>query len=128
MQEQWGSSLSESDWPALIATDDGTLVEKGAAVRASVNTNEWLYTATTAAPAASVKIVVDVADLAGQVTDQVRRLSPIARPAALVLGQTGFPRRCDIKKLHHNGRGGNLADRNAKVPRCLVRHRANFPC
>jgi hypothetical protein len=48
----------------LIATDDGTLVEKGSAVPVPNSPNQWLYTATTAAPSASVKIVVDVADLA----------------------------------------------------------------
>ena len=54
----------------LIATEDGTLVEKGSAVRSSSNPNQWMYTATANAPASSVKIVVDVADLAGQVTEQ----------------------------------------------------------
>ncbi len=54
----------------LIATDDGTLVEKGAAVPVPNVPNQWLYTATAAAPSASVKIVVDVADLAGQVTEE----------------------------------------------------------
>ncbi len=54
----------------LIATDDGTLVEKGAAVPVPNAPNQWLYTATAAAPSASVKIVVDVADLAGQVTEE----------------------------------------------------------
>ena len=54
----------------LIATEDGTLVEKGSAVRSSTNANQWMYTATANAPASSVKIVVDVADLAGQVTEQ----------------------------------------------------------
>ena len=54
----------------LIANEDGTLVEKGSAVRSSTNPNQWMYTATANAPAPSVKIVVDVADLAGQVTEQ----------------------------------------------------------
>lgn len=53
----------------LIAADDGTLVEKGSAVRSTTNPNQWFYTATTTAPSASVKIVVDVADLAGQVVE-----------------------------------------------------------
>lgn len=52
----------------MIVADDGTLVEKGSAV-ASPNTNQWLYTTTSAAPSTSVKIVVDVADLSGQITE-----------------------------------------------------------
>jgi hypothetical protein len=52
----------------MIVADDGTLVEKGSAV-ASPNTNQWLYTTTGAAPSTSVKIVVDVADLSGQVAE-----------------------------------------------------------
>ena len=52
----------------MIVTDDGTLVEKGAAV-ATDAANQWLYTTTGTAPSASVKVVVDVADLAGQVTE-----------------------------------------------------------
>lgn len=53
----------------LIAADDGALVEKGSAVRSTTNPNQWLYKTTTTAPSASVKIVVDVADLAGQVAE-----------------------------------------------------------
>ncbi len=53
----------------MIVNDDGTLVEKGAAVVADQNTNQWLYTAKCAAASSSVKIVVDVADLAGQVAE-----------------------------------------------------------
>ena len=52
----------------MIVADDGTLVEKGSAV-ASPNSNQWLYTTTSAAPSTSVKIVVDVADLSGQVAE-----------------------------------------------------------
>jgi len=33
------------------------------------DTNQWLYTTTSAAPSTSVKIVVDVADLSGQVAE-----------------------------------------------------------
>ncbi len=51
----------------MIVNDDGTLVEKGTAVAGTANTNEWLYTTKCAAASSSVKIVVDVADLAGQV-------------------------------------------------------------
>ena len=53
----------------MIVNDDGTLVEKGAAVVADQNSNQWLYTTTCAAGSASVKIVVDVVDLAGQVAE-----------------------------------------------------------
>lgn len=52
----------------MIIADHGTLVEKGSAV-STPNTNQWLYTTTSAAPSTSVKIVVDVADLAGQVAE-----------------------------------------------------------
>jgi hypothetical protein len=53
----------------MIVNDDGTLVEKGTAVVGDANTNQWLYTTRQAATSASVKIVVDVADLAGQVAE-----------------------------------------------------------
>jgi hypothetical protein len=53
----------------MIVNDDGTLVEKGAAVAGNQNTNQWLYTTKNAAGSASVKIVVDVADLAGQLVE-----------------------------------------------------------
>jgi hypothetical protein len=53
----------------MIVNDDGTLVEKGTAVSGNGNTNEWLYTTKCAAGSSSVKIVVDVADLAGQVAE-----------------------------------------------------------
>ena len=53
----------------MIVNDDGTLVEKGTAVVGDANTNQWLYTTKNAAGSASVKIVVDVADLAGQVAE-----------------------------------------------------------
>jgi hypothetical protein len=54
----------------LIATDDGTLVEKGSATPSAQYDNQWLYTTTATAPSASVKIIVDVADLAGQITEE----------------------------------------------------------
>lgn len=54
----------------LIAADDGTLVEKGSAQLSPQNGSQWIYTTTATAPTASVKIVVDVADLAGQVTEE----------------------------------------------------------
>ena len=53
----------------MIVKDDGTLVEKGTAVAGNVNVNEWLYTTKCAAGSSSVKIVFDVADLAGQVAE-----------------------------------------------------------
>ena len=53
----------------MIVNDDGTLVEKGAAVVGDSMTNQWRYTTKNAASSASVKIVVDVADLAGQVAE-----------------------------------------------------------
>jgi hypothetical protein len=53
----------------MIVNDDGTLVEKGTAAPAGENTNDWLYTTKCAAGSSSVKIVVDVADLAGQVAE-----------------------------------------------------------
>ncbi len=51
----------------MIVNDDGSLVEKGVAAAADQDSNQWLYTTKCAAGSASVKIVVDVADLAGQV-------------------------------------------------------------
>jgi hypothetical protein len=60
----------------LVATEDGTLVEKGTAVRSSDNTSQWLYTTTATAPSSAVKIVVDVADLAGQVVEATEHTEP----------------------------------------------------
>lgn len=54
----------------LIADDNNTLVEKGQAVVSPTDPHVWVYTTTASAPSASVKIVVDVADLAGQVTEE----------------------------------------------------------
>jgi hypothetical protein len=53
----------------MIVNDDGTLVEKGTAVVSPSAANQWVYKTTAAAGSASVKIVVDVADLAGQVAE-----------------------------------------------------------
>ncbi len=53
----------------MIVNDDGTLVEKGEAAAADQNSSLWLYTTKAAAASASVKIVIDVADLAGQVVE-----------------------------------------------------------
>jgi hypothetical protein len=52
----------------LIVNDDGTLVEKGTAIP-TTDPNHWFYKTTAAAASSSVKIVVDVADLAGQVAE-----------------------------------------------------------
>jgi hypothetical protein len=57
----------------LIATDDGKLVEKGSATASPQNGNLWLYTTTATAPSAVVKIVVDVADMAGQITEETEQ-------------------------------------------------------
>jgi hypothetical protein len=52
----------------------GTVVEKGAAVVSSTDPRLWTYTTTAAAPTPSVKVVVDVADLAGQVVEETEHL------------------------------------------------------
>ena len=49
-----------------IANDDGTVVEKGSAVVSAQNPDQWLYTTSAAASSASVKVVVDAADLPGK--------------------------------------------------------------
>lgn len=54
----------------LIMDDDNVLIEKGQATVSPQDSHLWTYTTTTAAPSPSVKIVVDVADLAGQVTEE----------------------------------------------------------
>ncbi|APR88464.1 hypothetical protein A7982_13813 [Minicystis rosea] len=54
----------------LLTDDDDTVIEKGKAVLSAEDPHRWIYTATHAAPSASVKVVVDVADLAGQVTEE----------------------------------------------------------
>jgi len=59
----------------LIAAEDGTLVEKGAAVVSTENASLWTYTATAAAGAKAVKIIVDVADLTGHVTEKTQALA-----------------------------------------------------
>lgn len=53
----------------LIAADDGTLVEKGAAVQSATDVTQWTFTATVKASAKAVKIVVDAADLASHVAE-----------------------------------------------------------
>jgi hypothetical protein len=58
----------------MIVNDDGTLIEKGMAVSGNENPSEWLYTTKRAAGSSSVKIVVSVADLAGQVTEVTKHM------------------------------------------------------
>jgi hypothetical protein len=58
----------------LIATDEGVFIEKGTAVPHETEPNQWLYTTTARAPGSTVKVVVDVADLAGQVTEVTEHL------------------------------------------------------
>jgi hypothetical protein len=59
----------------MITTEDGVLVEKGAAVPSAGDPNQWLYTTIATAPSPKVKVVVDVADLAGQVVEQTQELA-----------------------------------------------------
>ena len=59
----------------LIATEDGNLVEKGSAIASANDGTLWTYTTTAAAPHSAVKIVVDVADLAGHVTEKTEALA-----------------------------------------------------
>lgn len=54
----------------LLTDDSDNIIEKGKAVVSAADPHRWVYTATHAAPSASVKVVVDVADLAGQVTEE----------------------------------------------------------
>ena len=53
-----------------VYTDAGVLVEKGAATQSATEPHLWSYHATTNAPSASLKVVADATDLAGQVTEQ----------------------------------------------------------
>ena len=53
-----------------ITLDDNTLVEKGQAVVSPQDPHLWTYTTTAAAASASVKVIVDVADLAGHITEE----------------------------------------------------------
>jgi hypothetical protein len=48
----------------LIVTDDGILVEKGSAILSEQNPYVWTYTTTETTPSRTVKILVDVADVA----------------------------------------------------------------
>ncbi len=53
----------------MIVNDDGTPVEKGTAIPGTENSSEWLYSTKCAVGLSSVKIVVDVVNLAGRVTE-----------------------------------------------------------
>lgn len=53
-----------------ITTEDGTVVEEGPAVVSANDTSLWTYTTTSTAPRSAIKVVVDVADLAGHVTEK----------------------------------------------------------
>jgi hypothetical protein len=59
----------------LIAAEDGTFIEKGAAVVSPSDGSRWTYTATVKAPATAVKIIVDAADLADQVTEETETVA-----------------------------------------------------
>ena len=61
-----------------IANDDGTVVEKGSAVVSAQNPDQWLYTTSAAASSASVKVSVDAADLAGQITEETQIVTKAA--------------------------------------------------
>jgi len=56
----------------LIMADDGTLIEKGSAVPQPPDPRRWVYTTTASSAAVAVKIVVDAADLAGQITEETK--------------------------------------------------------
>lgn len=53
----------------LIAAEDGTLIEKGAAAPSPTDPTRWTYTTTGKTTASAVKIVADAADLASHVTE-----------------------------------------------------------
>jgi hypothetical protein len=56
----------------LIADDNNTLIEKGQASVSPQDPHVWVYTTTAVSPAPTVKVIIDVADLAGQITEQVK--------------------------------------------------------
>lgn len=56
----------------LIADDNNVLIEKGNAVVSPQDPHVWTYKTTVGVPVFSVKVLIDVADLAGQVTEQVK--------------------------------------------------------
>jgi len=62
----------------LIAADNGALVEKGEAVATPSDPTHFTYTTTAKAPASAVKVIVDVADLAGHVSEKTQELGAAA--------------------------------------------------
>jgi hypothetical protein len=62
----------------LIAADDGTFVEKGAAAPSPNDSTHWTYTTTAKTSAKGLKIVVDAADLARHVTELTEEV-PLAQ-------------------------------------------------
>ena len=58
--------LNVSSVGVLIVSDEGILIEKGAAVLSDENPFQWTYTTTQAVAAQGIKIVVDVADVTPQ--------------------------------------------------------------
>jgi hypothetical protein len=54
----------------LLVDDNNVVIEKGKAIVSAQDPHRWIYTATAPAPSSSVKIVIDVADLAGQVAEE----------------------------------------------------------
>lgn len=53
----------------LIAAEDGTFIEKGAATVSATDATHWTYTTTAKAKTGAVKIVADAADLADHVAE-----------------------------------------------------------
>jgi hypothetical protein len=51
----------------VLAQDDDTVIEKGQATPSLKDPRVWTYTTTVNAPSPSVKVLIDVADLTGQV-------------------------------------------------------------
>jgi hypothetical protein len=58
----------------LIASEDGTFVEKGAATVSPADATHWTYTTTAKAKPGAVKIVADAADLADHVVEATESL------------------------------------------------------
>ncbi|MFO0762679.1 MAG: hypothetical protein U0359_39945 [Byssovorax sp.] len=56
----------------LLTDDNNVLIEKGKAMMSPQDPHVWTYDTTAAAPSASVKVFIDVADLAGHVTEQMK--------------------------------------------------------
>jgi hypothetical protein len=65
----------------LIATDDGTTIEKGAAATVANDPTRWTYTTTAVAPSSPIKALVYATDLAGHVTEKLQTLAQSATVA-----------------------------------------------